>query len=422
MIRNNHHLYRKAYFSAQGKHAEGKILIVPSPSMTVFACMSIALVCALIAFLICGEYTRKAHLEGVVMPSTGVVKVMARTDGYVEKLLVKEGDIVSSGQLLYRLSGERYDGMGTATLSTLKISLTQQYQMLKQQKQQEMVNTVMQLQGLRRRINQLKDELRSADEAMKLALRQAMLTKSAMERYQRLVNQKYVSEAEFQQKQIELATTEANVEKNRQARQRLQRELADTETDQGSLRQQGQSRQAELNRLLQGIYQQQIELQAQEQTTLTSPVAGHIAAIMVKEGQTVNQNELLLTVVPQASHLQIELYATSKSVGFIKPDQRVGLRFAAYPYEKFGVQYGTTREITRTSLSSADVMLRNPVVWKENEGHYRVVVEPDKSSVTVYGRQEPLRTGMAVTADIELDSRHLYEWLLEPLWSLKGKI
>lgn len=54
--------------------------------------------------------------------------------------------------------------------------------------------------------------------------------------------------------------------KNRQARQRLQRELADTETDQGSLRQQGQSRQAELNRLLQGIYQQQIELQAQEQT------------------------------------------------------------------------------------------------------------------------------------------------------------
>lgn len=151
-------------------------------------------------------------------------------------------------------------------------------------------------------------------------------------------------------------------------------------------------------------------------------MAGHIAAIMVKEGQTVNQNELLLTVVPQASHLQIELYATSKSVGFIKPDQRVGLRFAAYPYEKFGVQYGTTREITRTSLSSADVMLRNPVVWKENEGHYRVVVEPDKSSVTVYGRQEPLRTGMAVTADIELDSRHLYEWLLEPLWSLKGKI
>lgn len=422
MTRNNNHLYRKAYFAAQSTQTEGRILIAPSPGMTAFVCASIFLVCALITFLICGEYTRKARLEGVVMPSTGIVKVVARTEGYVEKQLVKEGDIVSAGQLLYRLSGERYDGMGIATLATLKLSLTQQYQMLEQQKQQEMATNTMQLRGLQRRESQLKDELRSADEALKLALRQVMLTRSVIERYQRLVSQKYVSETELQQKQIELAATEVNVENNRQAQQRLQRELTDTETEQGSLRQQGQGRQAELDRLLQGIYQQQVELQAQEETTLTSPVAGHIAAVMVKEGQTVNQNELLLTVVPQESHLQIELYATSKSVGFIKPHQRVGLRFAAYPYEKFGVQYGTTREITRISLSSADVMLRNPVVWKENEGHYRVIVEPDKASVTVYGRQEPLRTGMVVAADIELDSRRLYEWLLEPLWSLQGRM
>jgi membrane fusion protein len=29
---------------------------------------------------------------------------------------------------------------------------------------------------------------------------------------------------------------------------------------------------------------------------------------------------------------------------------------------------------------------------------------------------------MVVAADIELDKRRLYEWLLEPLWSLQGKI
>ncbi|MGL4428356.1 MAG: HlyD family secretion protein [Silvania sp.] len=421
-MNDNHHLYRKAYFSAQSTRSEGRVLISPAPGMTIFACLSSALVCALIAFLILGTYTRKARLEGVVMPSTGVVKVVARTEGFVRNLLVKEGDIVSSGQLLYRLSGERYDGMGTATLATLKLSMMQQYQMLEQQQQQEMDTNIMQLRGLQRRESQLKDELRSANEALKLALRQAMLTKSVMERYQLLVGNKYVSEIEFHHKQIELAVTEANVENNRQVQHRLQRELTEIETEQESLQQQGLSRKAELDRLLQGIHQQKIELQAQAEVTLTSPVAGHIAAVMVREGQTVNQNELLLTVVPLSSHLQIELYATSKSVGFIKPNQRVGLRFAAYPYEKFGVQYGTTRAITRTSLSSVDVMPRNPIVWKENEGHYRVIVEPDKSSVTVYGRQEPLRTGMTVAADVELESRHLYEWLLEPLWSLQGKI
>ncbi|WP_262145166.1 hypothetical protein [Serratia ficaria] len=62
------------------------------------------------------------------------------------------------------------------------------------------------------------------------------------------------------------------------------------------------------------------------------------------------------------------------------------------------------------------------MVWKENEGHYRVTVALDKTAITAYGRQEPLRIGMAVAADVELDSRRLYEWLLEPLWSLKGRM
>jgi membrane fusion protein len=29
---------------------------------------------------------------------------------------------------------------------------------------------------------------------------------------------------------------------------------------------------------------------------------------------------------------------------------------------------------------------------------------------------------MTVSADVELDSRRQYEWLLEPLWSLQGRI
>lgn len=415
-------LYRQAYFAAQATRAEGGILISPSPDMTLYACASVLLVVALIAFLIGGEYTRKARLEGVVMPSTGVVKVVARTQGRVEALLVNEGDEVAAGQLLYRLSGERYDGQGLATLATLKNSLAQQYQMLVQQQHQEVAAITLQIQGLRQRASQLKDELRSADGALKQTLRQAALTRSMMERYHRLVRQKYVSELEYQQKQIELAAAEGYVENQRQVQQRLKRELTSVETDQGSLLQQGQSRRVELARLLQGIRQQQIELQSQEESTLAAPVAGRVAAVLVKAGQTVNQNEPLLTLVPQAAQMQIELYAPSKSVGFIKPHQRVGLRFAAYPYEKFGVQYGTTREVTRISLSPTDVMPHNPVVWKENEGHYRVIVVPDKPSVTVYGHQELLRTGMVVAADIELDKRRLYEWLLEPLWSLQGKI
>ena len=67
-------------------------------------------------------------------------------------------------------------------------------------------------------------------------------------------------------------------------------------------------------------------------------------------------------------------------------------------------------------------MIRNSLTWKENEGHYRLIVDLEKTTITAYGKQEPLRAGMTVAADVELENRYLYEWLLEPVWSLRGKI
>ena len=129
-----------------------------------------------------------------------------------------------------------------------------------------------------------------------------------------------------------------------------------------------------------------------------------------------------MTVVPDNASLQIELYAASQNAGFIRPGQRVALRFAAFPYQKFGVQYGTIREISRTTLTPSDLLSVSPVTWKENEGRYRVIVRPENPFILAYGKKEPLRPGMTLEGDVNLDTRPLWEWLTEPLWSLKGKL
>ena len=126
-----------------------------------------------------------------------------------------------------------------------------------------------------------------------------------------------------------------------------------------------------------------------------------------------------MTLVPDNAHLQIELYATSQKAGFIQPGQRVALRFDAFPYQKFGVQYGSIRDISRTPM---DLLSVSPITWKENEGHYRIIVEPEKTFIQAYGKKEPLRPGMTLEGDVSLDNRHLWEWFTEPLWSLKGKL
>jgi membrane fusion protein len=356
------------------------------------------------------------------MPSTGLIKITPQYTGYVTNLTVSEGQHVSAGTPLYHISGEHYNGQGTGTLAAMSLSLKTQYSMLASQQTLEMRDNSQQQQATRQRISSLQPQIESAKGRLSHAEHQAQLSASVMSRYQKLVSTHYVSDIEYQQKQIEVSAAQENVENQRQQLLQLHTALDTAGDDLNHLVTQGESRQAELDRQLQGIRQQQVELAGQENFTLTSPVSGTVAAILVRQGQSVRAAEPVMTLVPDNARLQIELYATSQNAGFIQPGQRVALRFAAFPYQKFGVQYGTIREISRTTLTSSDLLSVSPVTWKENEGHYRVIVVPEHAFILAYGRKEPLRPGMTLEGDVSLDTRHLWEWLTEPLWSLKGKL
>ncbi|MFA9352978.1 HlyD family secretion protein, partial [Escherichia coli] len=80
---------------------------------------------------------------------------------------------------------------------------------------------------------------------------------------------------------------------------------------------------------LQEIRKQQVEISSQENFALTAPVSGTVAAILVKQGQSVKAYEPALTLIPENTKLQIELYATSQNAGFIRANQKVSLRFQA---------------------------------------------------------------------------------------------
>lgn len=415
-------LFRKEATDHQNDTGYGEIIIPASFGLAFSVTATIGLIFLVFTFLYCGQYTRKAHLSGIVMPSTGLIKITPQYPGYVTELTVSEGQHVAAGAPLYHISGERYNGQGSGTLAAMSLSLKTQYSMLTSQQTLERRDNNQQQQATRQRISSLHPQIKSAEERLTQAEHQAQLSASVMSRYQKLVSTHYVSDIEYQQKQIDVSAAQENVENQRQQLLQQQVALETAEDDLSHLITQGESRQAEIDRQLQGIRQQQVELAGQENFTLTSPVSGTVAAVLIRQGQSARASEPVMTLVPDNARLQIELYATSQNAGFIQPGQRVALRFAAFPYQKFGVQYGTIREISRTTLTSSDLLSVSPVTWKENEGHYRVIVVPEQTFILAYGRNEPLRPGMTLEGDVSLDTRHLWEWLTEPLWSLKGKL
>ncbi|MFV9712859.1 MULTISPECIES: HlyD family secretion protein [Pantoea] len=415
-------LFRKEAIDNQNETACGDIVIPASLGTTFSAATTLILIILIFTFVCLGQYTRKAHLAGIVMPSTGLIKIIPHFPGYVTGLMVSEGQHVSAGTALYHISGERYDGQGAGTMAAVSMSLKTQYTMLASQQLIEERDNQQQQISFRQRIISIQPQIKSAEESLNLAENKAKLSDSVMQRYKKLVSVHYVSDIDYQQKQMEFSAAQENVENHRMQLLQLHTSLEAAEEDLNHLIAQGESRQSEIRRQLQDISQQEVELSGQESFTLTSPVSGTVAAVIIQQGQSARAAEPVMTLVPDDAHLQIELYATSQNAGFIRPGQRVSLRFSAFPYQKFGVQYGVIREISRTTLSSSELLSISPVTWKENEGHYRVIVSPEHDYIMAYGQSEPLRPGMTLEADVNLDTRYLWEWLTEPLWSLKGKM
>jgi membrane fusion protein len=130
----------------------------------------------------------------------------------------------------------------------------------------------------------------------------------------------------------------------------------------------------------------------------------------------------MLTIVPAHERMQAELLAPSTAIGFLRPGQRVLLRYSAFPYQKFGGYWGTVTEISRAALQAEELEALVPGMPPAERARtfYRVTVAPDRSDVTAYGRSEPLQPSMQVDARVLLDRRPIYRWILEPLYGLHG--
>jgi membrane fusion protein len=96
------------------------------------------------------------------------------------------------------------------------------------------------------------------------------------------------------------------------------------------------------------------------------------------------------------------------------------LRYQAFAYQKFGQSHGVVSEVSRTALRPADLEVAGLVA--DAEPLYRVRVRLDRQTVMAYGAAQPLRAGDLLDASVVIDRRRLWEWVLEPLYTVTGRL
>ncbi|NHQ85780.1 HlyD family efflux transporter periplasmic adaptor subunit [Iodobacter sp. HSC-16F04] len=414
-------LFRSEVVLSQQVSLEGRIILPSQANLTWLATAGVFLLIGLMAYSYWGEYTRKAKLVGVVMPAAGLLKIVSPRDASVLTLLVKEGQEVQEGTPLFIVSGERYNREGQGTVSSLRGSIKEEINLLSRERMRRKEQNQLASRALLQHQQTLFAQQSAARRALAITEQRANLQKGILSRNMQLLAKGFISASALQQHEIEVAMAQGDVEQQQQNLIGLQQSLQEVVNDQKQSSLQGQNELAELERSIKKLEQQLLELGSQDASMIRAPANGIVTGILAKPGQTLRQNELMLALVPRDAELLVELYATSQSVGFIKPGQPVGIRFNAFPYEKYGIQKGRVKEVARVAQVQSELIQRTLFsVQDSKEVYYRVLVELLRTSVSVNGKEEPLKVGMSTEGDVSLDTRRIYEWLFEPIASFRG--
>lgn len=153
---------------------------------------------------------------------------------------------------------------------------------------------------------------------------------------------------------------------------------------------------------------------------ITASQPGTVTAVAVGSGQSVVTGQTLAAVQPAASRLEAHLYAPSRTVGFLRKGQQVLVRYAAFPYQKFGVHRGSVSAISRSAFAPNELPPSLQILFGQQstpEALYRITVSLPDQEVAAFGQIYPLRSGMSLEADIVQERRSIIEWLFEPVFA-----
>ncbi|NHQ93887.1 HlyD family efflux transporter periplasmic adaptor subunit [Janthinobacterium lividum] len=382
----------------------------------------LAITISIIAFFIFFSTTRKAQSQGMLLPTSGVIRIIAAQAGVIAAVRVKEGQAVHAGDVLFVLSGERSSanaGSPQEVVSTLLRSRRDSYDA---ELKQSSLQSSQRMAAGQRRASDLAAEIARTEDQIAMQQRRITLAEQSYKRYSELNATNYISSAQLQDKQAELLDQQQRLAELQRAKSASQRDLSTTEADVRDLQVQAQRGTEGLQRNVSAIEQDLTENEVRREILVRAAQDGMVTAITTELGQTVAANSMLASVLPQGAQLEAEIYAPSRSVGFIKPGMTVLLRYQAYPYQKFGQYPALVREVASTSLRPEELSVPGTVSGTNGEPLYRIRLSLQRQSVQAYGETLPLKSGMLVDASVLLEQRRLYAWVLEPLFSISGRL
>ena len=401
------------------------------------------LITALLIIAGCWSYFGRLDVVAVAngkISSEGSTKVIQpAVSGVVMKINVREGQTVKKGDVLIELDKTVAEKDVAAATQSLKVAQVER-DILRRLAAGSNADDVINNADLTDEVKAMLREFARTNAALASARQQTL--NGAISSYQQQLNYNQQTKNQLEANAQNLKNRKAEIEKelpdaNAVDRLRLQNELSTIEQriaaadnavmsqtqqllqSQSSLQQaqnQSNSQIAEMNSSFTGqtitAEKRIIELenalvklkQVLAQTTITTPVDGTVLSLTTKTiGGVVSASERIAEVVPEKVPLYVDATLENQDVGFVKQGQRVVVKIATYPFQRYGYLEGEVENISPDAIADE----KKGLIYKA-----KIKLTGDTSSKQT---QLHLLPGMNVSAEITTGQRRIIEFFLDPL-------
>ncbi len=399
----------------------GEIRLAAPISHRIWAIGALTCTAVIVAWLVFGEYTRRERVDGVLVPVGGYAKLKSRSPGEVRKILVREGQYVRKGQILIEIDNDRYADAEAGVADDVSATIQQEKATLRDDVANARRSAERRKQDLLGQIALVKQQMTYNQEMLGVFREEARAQSVLLKKMEPALEQGYVSATQVQQQRSSVASAAASVARQLTEKNSLDQQLRDLE---GRIAQAAQDANVEINESIRQLARTDAAYdknEAERKTVVKSPVDGYVGSLLIYPGQNVGNGTSLATIMPDDVPLEAEMLVGSSAVGFVRQGVSVAIHYRAFPFQKFGVHHGKVEYVSKTALAPSEIIEltgRTDIV----EPMYRVRASLQQQTIRVYGEDKKLSAGMAISGGIMLDRRKIYEWIFEPLYTMRKKM
>jgi HlyD family secretion protein len=419
----------------------------PAPLAGWMLRLLIALLAGLLLWAVFGRLDIVAVADGKLVPSSYLKIVQPSEQGIVKEILVKEGQVVKEGEILVRMDpvltgadlksiqAEYYNKrialrridaqMSGARLARAKDDPADLYAQVESQYAANVRAYESALAQEKALLEKARHDLAGA-EATKAKLEQVLPHYVEQEKaFEKLSKDGFAGRIMYTDKQRERIEKEQDlrtqgfvIRSSQSLIEQSERKIAQIGAD---YRRQLQTERVETAAQFEKVQQELAKNEHRHRLLeLKAPQAGLVKDLATHTAGTVAMpGTILMTLVPKDEQLLAEVWVSNQDVGFVRPGQPVKLKLAAFQFTKYGMVEGTVRQVSADATEAPSTNTRSDALTGRDRPMgpltYRALVDLRSQALESDGSRYPLAPGMQASAEINLGTRTVLEYLLSPV-------